>query len=57
MTDKALELEDQIKGRVTGFFGSVDMSSDEYKNAVKFIQDIAKKLEDNNKLLVEKTKF
>ncbi|GAA2968430.1 MarR family transcriptional regulator [Ligilactobacillus murinus DSM 20452 = NBRC 14221] len=57
LTDKALELEDQIKDRVTGCFASADMSSDEYKNAVKFIQDIAKKLEDNNKFLVEKTKF
>ena len=28
LTDKALELEDQIKARVTGCFGSVDMSSD-----------------------------
>ena len=57
LTDKALELEDEIKSQVTSCFRNMNMSTEDYQQAVRFIQSIAQKLEENNELLVDSPKF
>lgn len=57
LTDKARELEPKIKAQVTTCFASFNMTEAEYQQAVEFVKVLSKKLEDNNKLLLNTTRF